>query len=213
MEITYLGHSSFKLKGKVATVVTDPFNPIIGLKFPKVEADIVTVSHSHPDHSEVNLVEGGPFVIAGPGEYEIRDVKLVGISSFHDEKEGKERGKNTIYSIRIDGLYVCHLGDLGQASLSSSQLEVLGQVDILLIPVGGVFTIDSEVAAKTVAAIEPKIVIPMHYFDPALKTKFEEVGKFLKEMGKENLVPQQKLIITKDNLPEETEVILLERKI
>src|SRR4030042_6122084 len=205
MEIAYLGHSSFKLKGRGASVITDPFGPSTGLKFPKVEADIVTVSHHHHDHNAVDLVGGNPFVISGPGEYEIKDVKLVGVASFHDGKEGKERGKNTIFNIRIDDLYICHLGDLGQASFTSAQLEEIGQVDILLIPVGGTFTIDPAEAAKITASLEPKIVIPMHYFNPALKTKLEEAGKFLEEMGKENLAPQQKVVITKDKLPEETE--------
>jgi len=211
MEITFLGHSAFKLKGKGATVVTDPFDSSIGLKFPKLEADIVTISHSHPDH-QGSQVDGDPFIITGPGEYEIRDVKLVGVASFHDEKEGKERGKNTIFNIKIDELYVCHLGDLGQTSLTSNQLEEIGQVDILLIPVGGVFTIDFSEAAKIAASLEPKIVIPMHYFDPALKTKLEEASKFLKEMGQEKLEPQPKLSISKDKLPEEIQVFLFEKK-
>ena len=211
MDITHLGHASFKLKGKVTAVVTDPYDPSIGLKFPKVEADIVTTSHDHRDHNATSQVGGDPFVVAGPGEYEIKGVRIVGVPSFHDEKKGAERGKNTIYNIKIDNLSVCHLGDLGQSELGSEQLDSIGQVDILLIPVGGVYTIDASVAAKIAASLEPKIVIPMHYADTGNNLQLEPVEKFLKEMGAEKTEPLAKLSITGDKLPEELTVTLLEK--
>lgn len=211
MDISWLGHASFRIKGKTAGVVCDPYDAQIGLKFPKVEADIVTVSHDHYDHNAASLVGGSPFVIQGPGEYEIKGVNIVGVSSFHDNKGGKERGKNTLYNISVDGIGVAHLGDFGQDALSSEQIETLGNVDILMLPVGGVYTIDAATAAKIVSSLEPSVIIPMHYFDKDVKVDLEPVDKFLKEMGKEDVAPTKKLTITKDRLPSEPSVVLLEK--
>lgn len=214
MEITHLGHSSFKLKGKSVSVVTDPFNQSIGPKFPKhIAADIVTISHDHDDHNQALVVEGNPFVVLGPGEYEIKGVGVVGIGVFHDDSHGSKRGKNTIYRIEIDGLSVVHLGDLGH-SLTSEQVDHLDGVDILLVPVGGEYTIGANIAREVVGAIEPSIVIPMHYktndLDPKTFGSLEDVSSFLKEMGKSGIEPQAKLSITKDKLPEELQVVVLQ---
>lgn len=212
MEIVHLGHSSFKLKGKTATVVCDPFDSeMVGIKFPKVEAQIVTISHSHNDHNKVTNVEGNPFVISGPGEYEVVDVFIKGIQTFHDSNNGQERGTNIVYNIELDKIHIAHLGDLGH-SLSDSQLDELGDVDILLIPIGGIYTIDPQLATNVIAKIEPRIVIPMHYKEERLAKTFSQlntVDDFLKQMGKEKkLLP--KLSITKDKLPKELDVIVLE---
>ncbi len=210
MDITYLGHASFKIKGKNAVVVTDPYDPQTGLKFPKVEADIVTVTHDHFDHSAASLVQGEPFVVAGPGEYEVKGVEIVGVDSFHDTKEGSERGRSTIFNLKIDKMNIAHLGDLGQDSLTDQQVEEIGNVDILMIPVGGVYTIDAATAAKIASLLEPKIIIPMHYADPDSTVKeLAGVENFLKEIGKEDVEPTQKLTITPDKLPEETQVVLM----
>ena len=211
MDITFLGHSSFKLKGKTASVITDPYNSEIGLEFPKQQADIVTISHFHSDHNAADLVAGEHFLVSGPGEYEIKGIKIVGVNSFHDDKKGAERGKNIIFSFQIDGLRICHLGDLGQKELGSEQIEEIGSVDILLVPVGGTYTIDASEAAKVAAALEPKIVIPMHYLEPGLATKLDPADKFLKEMGVESPSIQTKISIAKDKLPEEMAVILLQK--
>lgn len=213
MEITYLGHSSFKIRGKSVTVVTDPFAPYIGIKFPKhTEADIVTISHDHEDHNNADSVEGNPFIVRGPGEYEVKGVGIVGISVFHDDVKGQKRGKNTIYRIEIDGLSIVHLGDLGH-TLVSDQVDELDGVDILMIPVGGVYTIDAARAREVVSAIEPSIVIPMHYnrsgLDPKIFGTLTPVNSFLKEMGKEGIAPISKLSITKDKLSEELQVVVL----
>ena len=214
MDITYLGHASFRIRGKSTVVVTDPYSPDVGLKFPKhIEADIVTVSHDHGDHNCVSQVEGSPFVIKGPGEYEIKGVGVVGFSTFHDEQKGELRGRNTMYRIEIDGISIVHLGDLGHM-LSNDDIEALDGVNVLLVPVGGLHTIDATRASQIVNEIEPSIVIPMHYGRPELNQKIFgqllPLATFLKEVGKEDLVPVPKLNISKDKLPAETQVVVLE---
>ena len=211
MEITFLGHSSFKLRGKSTSLITDPYNPSVGLKFPKAEANIVTISHNHPDHNYKEAVLGNPFVASGPGEYEVAGVKIVGIASYHDSKGGKEKGVNTIYSIKMDGVTIAHLGDFGQNELSDRQLEQLGDVSILIIPIGGVYTVDGETATKIVSQIEPKIVIPMHYFDKDLNVNLEKAEKFLKEMGQEKPEVLKKITVKREGLPPEVRVILMEK--
>lgn len=210
MDITCLGHSSFKIRGKQASVVTDPFSQgVTGLKFPKTEADIVTISHQHEDHNQANLVGGSPLVFSGPGEYEAKGVKIIGISTFHDESGGLKRGKNTAFQIKMDGLTLVHLGDLGH-KLEDREIEILNGVDILMVPVGGVYTIDGKGATQVVTQLDPRIVIPMHYKVPSLSFELDTLDKFLKEMGKEEVKPQPKLVISKDKLPEEREIVVLE---
>lgn len=212
MEITFLGHSSFRLRGKTATLVTDPFeSKMIGLKFPKVSADIVTISHDHNDHNQADLVSGSPFVISGPGEYEVKGVSVYGLATFHDEQGGAERGKNTVYAINIDGMKLAHLGDLGH-ELSEGQLEELADIDILMIPVGGVYTIDAKRAAQVAGQIDARIVIPMHYKLPGLTLGLAGVNEFLKEMGADEVRSQPKLFLTRDKLPEEQAVMVLEKR-
>jgi len=195
--------------------VIDPFDPSIGLKMPVLEADLVLSTHDHEDHNNVKAVKGpaggAPFVITGPGEYEIKDISVRGIPSFHDEKEGKERGENTIYMIEAEGMRLCHLGDLGQSELTADQVSKIGNIDILFVPVGGVYTIDAKAAAKIVSQIEPRIVIPMHYMLANLRFKLEKVDEFLKEMGVKNAEAQPKLAIKlRDFTSEETKVIVLQ---
>lgn len=210
MEITHLGHSSFKIKGKTATLVTDPFSEVMtGLKFPKVEADIVTISHDHEDHNQANLVGGNPVVFRGPGEYEVKGIKIVGVATFHDNEKGAKRGRNTVYQIKMDNLTLVHLGDLGH-KLETEDVEKLNGVDILLIPVGGDFTLDAKAASKVVAQFEPKVVIPMHYQAPKLTFPLASVNKFLEEMGQEKVSPQAKLTVSPDKISEELQVIVLE---
>jgi L-ascorbate metabolism protein UlaG (beta-lactamase superfamily) len=208
MEITWLGYSCFRLKGKNTTVITDPCPPEIGYSLNKASANIITVSHSHPNHSYLLGVAGEPKQILRPGEYEIGGVLIIGLSSFHDAENGKILGKNTVYAIEIDDVTICHLGDIG-TPLSPSQIEELGNVDILLVPVGGGTTITASQAAALVRSIEPKIVIPMHYKTLTLTREMDNVDKFLKEMGLTELVPQPKLSVTKSTLPVSTTVMTL----
>lgn len=213
MDIYWYGQACFKIKGKTAAVVIDPFDPqMLGLKLPKdLEATVVLSTHSHGDHSNFAAVSGHPTVVTGPGEFEISGVSINGIDSFHDNSQGSERGHNTIYHIFMDGINIVHLGDLGHI-LSDEQVSAIDTTaDILMIPVGGVYTIDAKTAAKVVAQLEPKIVIPMHYSIPGLKVELQGLEEFLKEMGAENISPQTKLSISKDKLPEETTVVILEK--
>ncbi len=216
MDITYLGHSSFKLKGKTASVVTDPFDPeMVGIKYPKQEADIVTVSHQHRDHNKTDLVSGARRVITGAGEYEIMGVSIIGIQSYHDNKKGEERGKNTIYVIEMDSLRLCHLGDLGH-DLSESTIDAIGRIDVLMVPVGGGFTIGPSEAVSVVQKIEASVTIPMHFQAEGLKSEtFAEllpVESFLKEIGA-TVETLPKLSLTKADLLEgEQKVYVLEKK-
>lgn len=211
MIIYYLGHSCFKLRGKKTTVVTDPYDKeVFGKLMPKTKTDIVTVSHAHHDHNDVERIDGFPFIIEGPGEYEIKGVEILGITSFHDKKQGSQRGKNTIYLYRMDGLVLCHLGDLGQ-KLSDEQREKLNGIDILMVPVGGTYTLNAKEAVFVIEQLEPKIVIPMHFKTADLSFELGMVEKFFEEIGKEKIKPIKKLTVTSSSLPEEMEVVWLKK--
>ncbi|TSC94671.1 MAG: hypothetical protein CEN87_392 [Parcubacteria group bacterium Licking1014_1] len=180
-KISWAGQSCFQIsvsnsKEHSADIVIDPFDESIGLKLPNFSADILLVTHQHHDHNNIKGIKGAPFLVSGPGEYEVKGVFIQGIPSFHDDKEGKEKGQNTIYTIETEEMKFCHLGDLGQKQLTDEQLEKIGAVDVLMIPVGGEFTISSQEAQKIVSQIEPKIVIPMHYGLPKLKIKLDDVN-------------------------------------
>ena len=205
MIITWQGHSCFKIQDKTTsdgiTLATDPYSKEIGLKLSNFEANIITVSHDHADHNYVAGLRGNPAVISCAGEYDIKGVLIQGIDSFHDDQEGRERGNNIIYRIEMDDISVTHLGDLG-STLSSEQLEKLAGTDILLIPVGGKYTLDAKKAVEVVSQIEPRIIIPMHYQLPGLKIDLDPVEKFIKEMGIE-ATSEDKLKISKKDLPQE----------
>jgi L-ascorbate metabolism protein UlaG (beta-lactamase superfamily) len=215
MQIIWHGQSCFQIissqgKNNHVNIVIDPYSEDIGLKVPKLEADILLVSHGHHDHNNVKAVGGNPFLVSGPGEYEIKEVFIQGIPAFHDSSSGKERGVNTIYTIEAEELRICHLGDLGQKELTPEQIDKIGQVDILMIPVGGVYTISAKEAVKIMSQIEPNIIIPMHYQLPKLKLKLDGLDKFLKTMGIKKLDSLPKLSIKKkDVLPEEAKIIVL----
>jgi L-ascorbate metabolism protein UlaG (beta-lactamase superfamily) len=211
MEITWLGHSCFKLKGKQATVITDPFSPAIGYTLGKVMADIVTVSHPHPGHSYVQGVADEPRVLKSPGEYESGGVLTVGVHTFHDNEKGAQRGKNTVFVIDVDDVMICHLGDLGHV-LTAEQVAEINGVDVLLIPVGNVSTIDAVQAAQIVRQLEPKIVIPMHYKTEAEKKDLETADRFLKEMGVKEAIAQPKLLVNKSSMPLTMQVVMLSYK-
>ena len=209
MDITWLGHSCFRIKGSQAVIITDPYPPDLGYSLGNPAANIVTVSHQHPSHSYTQGIGGEPRLITGPGEYEISGILIIGIAAFHDAERGRKRGKNTVYLMEIDGITVCHLGDLGHV-LTAEQIEEIDDVDVLLLPVGGVSTIDSPMAAEVIRQLEPKVVVPMHYKTQALNWELEPVEKFLKEMGMERVDSQPKLSLSRSNLPASTQVFLLD---
>ncbi len=209
MDISWLGHSCFRIRGSHTTVITDPYSPDLGYSLGKPTARIVTVSHQHPGHSYVQGVGGEPKLVTGPGEYEISGVLIIGMATFHDQEEGKKRGKNTVYLIEVDEVLVCHLGDLGHV-LTSEQVEEIENVDVLLLPVGGVSTINASMAAEVVRRLEPKVVVPMHYQIEALNRELETVDRFLKEMGVKEVNSQPNLSFTRANLPTSTQVFLLD---
>lgn len=208
MDITWLGHSCFRIKGSQAVIITDPFPPDLGYNLGKPTANIVTVSHGHPSHSYVKGIGGEPHFITGPGEYEISNVLIIGIDTYHDAVKGQARGKNTAYLMEIDGVAVCHLGDIGHV-LGDEQVEEMGNVDVLLLPVGGVSTINAAMAAEVIRKLEPKVVIPMHYKTPQTSRELDTVDDFLKEMGQEQIEPRPKLSVSKSNLPAGTQVYVL----
>jgi L-ascorbate metabolism protein UlaG (beta-lactamase superfamily) len=216
-KIYWAGQSCFEIsvsnsKDHEANIVIDPFGKDTGLKLPNMTADILLVSHNHKDHNNVKGVKGEPFLVAGPGEYEVKGVFIQGISSFHDDVNGKEKGQNTIYVLEAEGMRFCHLGDLGQKQLTDEQVDKIGAVDVLMIPVGGEYTIDSSLAQKIISQIEPKIVIPMHYQLPKLEMKIDGVDKFLKTMGKPSVTPQEKLVVKANAMPKEgaMEIVVLQ---
>jgi len=227
MTISWHGQSCFELTTKSrdngdTTIVIDPFSEEVGLKLPKLSADILLVSHSHYDHNNVKAVAGNPFIIDSCGEYEVRGAFVQGFSAFHDNQQGRERGEIIIYKIEAEDIKVCYLSDLGQKELTSEQLEQIGEVDVLLIPVGGKFTIDAKDASEIIAQIEPRIVIPMHYkinnlnpvrcsLSNGVKVDLDGLDRFLKAMGEGVIAPEKKLKITAKNLPaEETKIVVLD---
>jgi len=181
----------------------------LGYSLGKPNAHIVTVSHQHPGHAYVQGIGGEPRQVTGPGEYEISGVLIIGIATFHDAEGGGKRGRNTVYLIEVDEVSVCHLGDLGHV-LTAEQVEEIDNVDVLLLPVGGVSTINAPMAAEIVRQLEPKVVIPMHYKTQALNWELEPVDRFLKEIGVKQATSQPKLSLTKPSLPDSTQVFLLD---
>lgn len=201
MNISYFGHSCFKIEEKIngenVVLVTDPFDKEVGLKVPNVEADIVTVSHEHSDHNNVSALRKNPFVINCAGEFDVKGVIVEGINSLH----GGDKGSNIIFRIDVEGVSLAHLGDLGD-TLDNKQLEKLGGVDILFVPVGGKYTLDAKKAVEVISQIEPRIVVPMHYKTKDSKIDIDGLDKFIKEIGIAANY-EDKLKINKKDLPVE----------
>jgi L-ascorbate metabolism protein UlaG (beta-lactamase superfamily) len=216
MDIQYIGHSSFRLKGKEGVVITDPFHPSTGMPFPSVKADIVTVSHQHPDHNNVVAVKPtaqrtSVFRIENPGEYEVSNISVYGYPTWHDDQKGGERGANTIYSIFLDDVHILHLGDLGH-TLDEKTMQDIPEVDILICPVGGHFTIDPKKASEVISALEPSVIIPMHYRTTDHNETFAELATledFMKEYGKTAEAVDKFSYTKKTALQEEAETQLV----
>ncbi len=216
MEITWFGHSCFRLMERgLASVVTDPYDDSLGYPVLRLKADIVTVSHAAPGHSNVDAVKGEKRALTGPGEYEIGGVFITGIPTGRAEgdktKKGAETATNTVYVFDYDGLSVCHLGDLDHVP-TQSQIEALGAVDVALVPVGGGGGLNAAQAAEVISLIEPSLVVPMHYRTDGGSSSLDPVSKFLKEMGLGTVKPEPLLKVSKSGLPDETRVVVLEVK-
>ncbi|MEO8357494.1 MAG: MBL fold metallo-hydrolase [Chloroflexota bacterium] len=217
MEITWYGHSCFRLTERnYATVVTDPFdNKSIGYDALRLKSDIVTVSHEAPGHNNTDAVKGTSHVINGPGEFEIGGVFITGVQSEaggSGRKKSMDNGaapRNTIYVFDYDGITVAHLGDLQQTP-TQSEIESLGTVNVLLVPVGGGGGLNAAKAAEIISLIEPSLVIPMHYSTPDSKLSLESLNKFIKEMGLSKADSQPSLKVTRSSLPNETHVVVLD---
>ena len=210
MEITWYGHSCFRLTERLlATVVTDPYDKAsIGYDDLKLKADVVTISHDASGHNNTNAVKGTSHVITGPGEYEIGGVFITGVQT-----NGKNKNdgvlRNTLYVFDYNGLKVAHLGDLKRVP-TQSEVEALGEVNVALVPVGGGGGLTAATAAEAISLLEPNIVIPMHYATKDTKLQLASLDKFLKEMGLGASQPESSLKVTRSSIPEETHVVVLE---
>ncbi len=208
MKIKWFGHACFLLEAEDGTkVITDPFDESVGYRIPEEEPDIVTVSHSHFDHNAVDLLQGNPEVVKGIGEKKIKGIIFKGIKSFHDKSRGAQRGTNTIFVFALDGIRFCHLGDLGHL-LTSEQLEEIGEVDVLFIPVGGTFTIDGREAQEVSKQLNPKLIIPMHYKTESCSIGIDSCEEFLKGFKKVERATEWRG--NKELLPSEQTVLVLE---
>lgn len=216
MNIQYYGHSCFKIVTKPAgrgreevTIFLDPFDKSVGLRPPQGNADIVLVSHDHSDHNNAGALKGEPYVIDIPGEYSVKGINIIGISSYHDNKSGRERGLNTLYILESENLRVCHMGDLG-TDLTEKQFESINGIDILMIPVGGKYTIDAKTAVEIIKKIEPRVVIPMHFKMKDTTLEIDDEKKFCAEIGASSKERVSKLNIKKKDLEEKNmEVIIM----
>ncbi len=209
MEIVWLGHSSFRIRAREATVITDPCPPSTGYAIGKPTADIVTLSHAHDDHTFLKAVAGKPTVLDSVGEYEICGAFVTAIQTYHDGERGGERGKNLTFVIEMEGIKICHLGDLGHVP-TADQAEGMTGADVLMIPVGGDSTIDAAKAAEIVPMLDARIVIPMHYKTPVTKGNLESADRFLKEMQASAVQAQPKLSLSYNTVPSDTQVIVLD---
>jgi len=211
MEITWYGHSCFRLTERnMATVVTDPFDSeVVGYEPLKLKADIVTVSHDAPGHNYLTAVKGYSHAITGPGEFEIGSVFITGVQTDMSGKKNADKPRNTLYVFDYMGITVAHLGDLRSVP-TQAEIEALGTVHIVLVPVGGGGGMNAAKAAEIVSLLEPNIVVPMHYNTPALKVPLEKLDKFMKEMGLHEAETMPTLKISKSALPDETKVVVLD---
>ena len=206
-EIRWYGHNYFRIRAREATIITDPAGPSTGYAVGKQTADIVTISHNHPGHRNLDAVKPPFKVIDGPGEYEVNDIFITGVRTFHDNEKGARDGYNTIYLLVVEGMTVCHLGDLGHV-LTAEQAEMVEDVDILLVPAGG-GPLEPAKAAEVVAQIAPKVVIPMQYRAGAGDANRADLTEFVRNLGIDMPEPEDKLTIKPGDLSETTRLVVL----
>jgi L-ascorbate metabolism protein UlaG (beta-lactamase superfamily) len=215
VDIDWFGHSCFRLREAGVTIITDPYDKSIGYTMPRVRTDIMTVSHDAPGHGSVSGLmrsthsESEARVLSKPGEYEVKGVFITGIQTWRAaETPGEGKEENTVFVFEFGELTACHLGDLARV-LTQAQVEAMPDIDVLMVPVGGGRALDADKAAEVVSLLEPRIVIPMHYRTEFVTIPLDPLSKFLKEMGASEHAPQDSLRVTKSDLPEETQVVVL----
>lgn len=211
MEITWLGHCCFRIRAKEATVINDPCDKTTGYALGRPTADLVTVSIDDPAHNYAAGVAGDARVIDAPGEFEIAGASVIGVTMFRDREKTAAAGRNVAFVIELEELRICHLGGVGHVP-TSDQVEEIGNVDILMVPVGGGGSLEASPAAETVSLIEPKLVIPMHFKTDVEKRNLDPIDRFLKEMGAKTTETHAKIAVTRSSLPEETQVLVLDYK-
>jgi L-ascorbate metabolism protein UlaG (beta-lactamase superfamily) len=211
MKVKWLAHASFLITSETGTkIITDPYNVGGGLSYGEIResADVVTVSHEHGDHNNVAAVKGNPQVVKGAGAKEAKGIKFKGVSTYHDDAQGGQRGPNTIFCFEVDGMKVCHLGDLGH-TLSDKEVAEVGKVDILLVPVGGFFTIDAKVATAVSSKLAPRVIIPMHFKTDKCAYPIATVDDFIKGKSGVTQPGASEVEFKQDKLPAATQIIVL----
>jgi L-ascorbate metabolism protein UlaG (beta-lactamase superfamily) len=208
-EIKWFGHACFRIRGKDVTVLTDPVPRDTGYDLGAQSADIVTVSHDHHGHTALDLISPGYRLVNGPGEYEIQEVFITGVTTFHDAERGRLLGKNTVYLIEIEDLIVCHLGDLGHV-LTEPQVEAMSAVDVLIVPVGGPPTINSAQAAEVIGQLEPGVIVPMQFRTERGDHQRESLERFVKEMGLTEYEQLDRLVLKKSDAGGSPRVVILQ---
>ena len=209
MKIKWLGHASFLITSEGGTrIITDPYETNERIKYGQIKepADVVTVSHGHSDHANVAAVQGKPAVVKGTAE--AGGIKFRGIAAHHDETGGSQRGSNIMFCFEVDGVRICHLGDLGHP-LSQPQVKELGAVDVLMVPVGGFFTIDAKTASQLVEQVKPKVIIPMHYSSDRCALPIAPVDDFLKGKANVSRLDSSEVEFKKGALPAGTRIMVL----
>lgn len=207
MDITWLGHSCFRLRSDELVVLTDPYPLSLGLKPDARPSTVVTISNTHPNHSSVDDLVGDPKLFTAPGEYEFSGINVRGVMTPLPPDTPTDR-RNVAYSIEIDGVNICHLGDISQ-SLNTRQVDELSPVDVLLVPTGGGCTLDLDQVFQIMRDLDPKVVIPMHYSTPPIDASLQGVEAFLGRMGLSEVQPQPRLVATASNLSPDMRVVLL----
>jgi L-ascorbate metabolism protein UlaG (beta-lactamase superfamily) len=217
VDITWLGHACFRLRGRDVTILTDPYEgDDWGYAPLATSANVVTVSNAHPHHAGVSRVDGQPRVLRGPGEYEIGGALIWGVrTSNRPVQDGMPPPpRNTAFIIQVEELTICHLGDLASAPLAGDELTRINGSDVLLVPVGGHCTINASQAAEVVAQVEPKLIVPMHYATEETRghLPLDDIERFCKELGATDSAPRNRLSVTASSLPAEPTVVLLEAR-
>ncbi len=207
MIINWLGHACFVIESSAGKIITDPFDSQLGYQQYRQPVDIATVSHQHWDHNAVQTLQGNPAVVSEAGQFEFGPLKITGVESFHDSHGGQQRGRNIIFKLMVEDLNLVHLGDLGHV-LEPSQIEAIGPVDILLLPVGGVYTIDANQAKTVAEQLQPAVIIPMHYKTRHLSFELQPLEKFTGQFDK--TVKKPSLKVTRSDLREAAGVVVLD---